>query len=575
VVGKLPALHSRRSILISLALLFAAVFFLPYLSPVPSAISLSCLFGYDNRTAFQLFAFGSLLFALLVRQYLREIDATDESLGLPSLFLSLAVALAGCAIRILPISRHLIGGEAAYALNRIQMLASGHRPYLDFEFAYGPANLYIPVLLARLPRSSVIGAYYLWWIIQWMAGTAMLWVTIRLIALPLPRRRLLFWLIFAIQLPGILYEGTAYTPTRTIGSAFFVVLVTSIWEKTRWPLTTAASAILCVALAFAISPDQGIAVCAGLLIWFVLLGTQRPSPFPLRAAVAFTCGAVLIGLICWRVGEFSTLIDFSGGAFAFPLLPSPTNIVILIAYVAAACVAVRALLARSFDSSVLPLFFAGFALLPAAMGRCDVGHILIASPAWLVGAAAIESRPSLRRWWSPLAILFVIAPILAVSLASCMSHLHQTFAPLSQRRSEPDPATFASAVGSCPVVYRTLNVAPKPSQTSLEDCLDTGRYDNMVNAFTPNAIDIMLRDLNRRPLQPLVLLDAPLARQIQPTEVSPNVLRLLEFSPWLPQPRNQPLTYQALIDSIERNYVPAPTPTGPFRVWYPKPPSVP
>jgi hypothetical protein len=572
MIGKMPALHSRRSILMALVLLFAVVFFLPYIFPVTPVVSISFLVGYNNRAAFLLLAFGSILVGILVRERFPEAEPADRPLGLSSLFAALTIALACCASRLFPISQHLIGLEAAYAINRVQMLASGYRPYIDFEFAYGPAHLYMPILLSHLTHSSVVRGYYLWWIIQWIAGTAMVWGAIRLIDLPLPRRRLIFWLIFAIQLPGIINEGTAYTPTRTIGPAFLIVLVASLWRRQDKPILIAGIAILCVVLAFAISPEQGAAVFAGLLVWFVLLATLSTNPFPPKATAIFTCGAVIVGIFCWHIGEFSTLKAFSAGGFAFPLLPSPTNIVILAAYVAAACIAVHSLLARGFDSVVVPLFLAGFALLPAALGRSDVGHLLMASPAWLIGVAAIESRPSLRKWWSPLAALFVIAPILVISLFLCVVHRHQSLSGLSQRApaTPNDPAIFAHGAGPCPIIYRTLNVSPKPTETSMHDCLDTGRYYLMVNALTPEAKDVMLRDLERRPLHPLVLLDATLADQFKPKEVNVTILHLLEFSPWVPQPRNQPLASKDLIEFIERNYTPASTPIGGFRIWYPK-----
>jgi hypothetical protein len=451
------------------------------------------------------------------------------------------------------------------------MLAAGHRPYIDFEFAYGPAHLYIPVLLSHLAQGSVVRGYYLWWIMQWIAGTAMAWGAVRLVDLPLSRRRLTFWLIFAIQLPGILDEGTAYTPTRAIGPAFFIVLVASLWRHQAKPIAVAGTAILCGALAFAISPEQGIAIFAGLLVWFVLLATQYPNRFAPMAAAVFACGAAIVGAFYWHVGEFSTLKAFSAGAFAYPLLPSPTNIVILMAYVAAACIGVRSILARSFDSVVMPLFLTGFALLPAAMGRCDVGHLLVASPALLLGAAAIESRPSLRKWWSPLAVLLIVAPVLTTSFFLNLGQRNRALS-AAQRAvaTSNDPAIFAST-GTCPVIYRTLNVAPRPTETSAQDCLDTGRYDLMANALTPKTMDDMFGELERRPLHPLVLLDVPLAGQFRPREVNVAILHLLEFSPWVPPSRNQPLTSTDLIEFIERNYTPASTPTGGFRIWYPRP----
>ena len=402
VTGRFPTLDSRSSIAAALFLLLVAVFSLPYLVPVAPSVSLSYLVGYSNHAAFLLLSLGSVVFAVLCRKRFAGSISADQSLGLPSLVLALFVAMACCAYRLLPLAHHQIGGEAAYTLNRIQMLLQGLRPYRDFEFAYGPAHLYIPVLSMRLAHGSVIYGYYAWWILQWLAGTAMFWIAMRLLQLPLPHRRVVFWIVFATQLPSMIAEGTAYTPTRTIGSAFFVVLVASLVNRGKRSLIIAITAILCVAAALSISPEQGITVFAGLLVWFLVLISTRQGALTVRDTGIFLAGTALVLLCFWRLGEFSTLLVFSRGVYSFPLLPSPTNLLILTCYVVAACTGVHALLARRFDSVALPMFFTGFALLPAAMGRCDYGHLLMAAPALLLGVAAIDARPHLRSGGRPL-----------------------------------------------------------------------------------------------------------------------------------------------------------------------------
>jgi hypothetical protein len=564
-------LRSRRSIAAALFLLLAAVFFLPYLVPVAPSVSVSYLVGYNNRAAFLLFSLGSVLFALLCRKPFAESESVDQPLGLPSLLIALAVTLASCAWRLLPFARHQIGGEALYTLNRIQMLLQGLRPYRDFEFAYGPAHLYIPVLIMRLTHGSIIHGYYAWWLLQWLFGIAMLWTAVRLFHLPLPHRRIIFWMLFVLAFPGMGAEGTAYTPTRIIGSAFFVILVASLCHRAKHSILIATTAILCVAAALSISPEQGIAVCAGLLAWFLLLITTGQDVFTIRDLSFFLLGTALVLLGCWRMGEFSTLLVFSHGAYSFPLLPSPYNIVILTCYVAAACAGVHALLARRFNSVALPMFLTGFALLPVAMGRCDYGHLLMAAPILLLGVAAIDARPALRIWWSPLAIvLVIIAPNVVVPFY--LSHLQKRpetlISPKRLAAYRSDPALLA--YHPCPILYRTVNVAPKAFETAAQDCLDTGRYYVTTNALTPQTVDIMIRDLDRRPLHPLVLRDLPLDEQLEPIADKLPDLHLLELSPWVPRPRNPPFTYQKLQTYIEQNYIPSRTHIDGFRIWYPR-----
>jgi len=423
----------------------------------------------------------------------------------------------------------------------------------------------------RLTHGSVIHGYYAWWILQWLVGTAMLWVAVRLLQLPLPHRRIVFWIVFAMQLPGMISEGTAYTPTRSIGSAFFVILVASLLNRGKKPLLIAVTAILSVAAALSISPEQGIAVVAGLLVWSLLLFSTNQGGLTVRDASIFLVGTAIVLFCFWRLGEFSTLLVFSQGAYAFPLLPSPTNILILTCYVAAACAGVHALFVRRFDSVALPMFFTGFALLPAAMGRCDYGHLLMATPALLLGVAAIDARPALRMSWSPLAIALVAIPAVTVPFYLRYQQLRPPTGVSAKLMAiySSDPAVFAHH--PCPVMYRTVNIDPKVFETAAQDCLDTGRYWAMIDTFTPGTVDTMLRDLDRRPLHPLVLRDMPLAEQLQPSDASLPDLYILELSPWLPHPRNPPFTYQKLQTYIERNYTPSRTPVAGFRIWYPRP----
>jgi hypothetical protein len=566
-----PVSNSRGTILTALAALLAAVFFIPYFLPVAPTVSLSFLVGYNNRAAVLLFVAGSILFGILVAKDLPDAEPNDQRLGRFSPVAASIIALLSCTWRLLPTAKHVVGSESAYTLNRVQMLASNLRPYIDFEYAYGPSHLYLPVLFAHMARCSVVRGYYLWWILQWLLGTVMLWAAIRLFDLPVPRRRILFWLLFILQLPAVRDEGAAYTPTRGFGAAFFVVAVAYFWNRAQRPIATALTALVCVSLAFAISPEQGIAVFIGLLGWFLLLAFQKSCCFSAHAAILYASGGAIIAIACWRLGEFNTLLEFSSGAFCFPLLPSPANIIILTSYVVAACIAVQYLLAGRFNSVVVPLFFAGYTLLPAALGRCDIGHLMIASPALLLGIATIESRPCIRRWWSPFAVVFVFVPVLGLALIRALADDRAKLTSSQKTATlQSDPAILsAGAAAPCRVIYRALTVAPKPNETNKATCLDTGYYFLMDNALTPRALESMVSEVEQQPLQPLVLRDQPLAIQFGPREVNVDVLYLLELSLWSPRPRNQPFTNSKLVNTIKRNYTPDLTPIDGFRIWRP------
>ena len=178
-LGRAPILVRPSSKVAFLIVIAACVFFLPYLVPVAPSVSMSYLTGFSNRTAALLFACGCVLFALLTRGEIAAFTDKNTSLGRSHLYAALAIAALGCSLSLYPVSTLPHGTEAAYNINRLQMLLAGGRPYRDFEFAYGAAHLYAPWLFAKTLRLSTFAAYYTWWVLEWFVGTAMAWYSIR------------------------------------------------------------------------------------------------------------------------------------------------------------------------------------------------------------------------------------------------------------------------------------------------------------------------------------------------------------------------------------------------------------
>jgi hypothetical protein len=176
----------------------------------------------------------------------------------------------------------------------------------------------------------------------------------------------------------------------------------------------------------------------------------------------------------------------------------------------------------------------------------------------------------MRIWWSPLAVLLIVIPTVAAPFQLQHGPFRAQTAVSAKRAAiyASDPAVFAQR--PCPVIYRTLTVAPNAFETAAQDCLDTGHYDSTIGAFMPQSVDIMLRDLDRRPLHPLVFHDLPLAEELKPMDEKLTDLHGSELSPWLPPVRNPRFTYQKLVAYVEHNYTPSRIPVNGFRIWYPK-----
>src|SRR3569833_1389209 len=169
---------TRRWFIPYVLIALAAIFYLPRLFP-PSAPSASdsYLFGYNNRIGIILLLFFVALGVILTRGF--NLDHTRQRYQhrpLPRWVLpgSLFLVAVGCAAMYLVAGRYHGFGESFYLIDRITLLAEGRVPYRDFEFVYGPAQLYGPLLLHKLLHLGIADAYYLFWALSYLLGAWLL-----------------------------------------------------------------------------------------------------------------------------------------------------------------------------------------------------------------------------------------------------------------------------------------------------------------------------------------------------------------------------------------------------------------
>ena len=575
----------KTAFLLVLAML---VFLVPYVVPVGQSIALSYVVGFSNRAAVVLFVFGAVAFAVLSKGELEAATNADKPLAVSHLFAGSALTLGMCVLRI----GYKGGpfGEALYNINRLQLLASDLRPFRDFEYPYGPLQIYAPLWIARLLHLTMPAGYLAWWTAEWVLGVAMLWVILHLLDMPITRRGLVFWALFAWQIfSGFLLEGIQYTPVRMIGSAFFLVAVHAAWTRWRRPFLTVVLALAALTFELGISPEQAVGVCVGLSGWLLLLAIRRQTRFPSFAALLLCVGSALLFGVGIHFGLFISMFDFAGGAYAIPLLPAPGVLLILFAYVVAACATVRELRRSRFEALAIPMTLGGFAMLPAAMGRCDLGHLQIAAGAFLFGVGTIESLPTVRRWWSPLTVAVILLPVCVASVTpKIKKHLQPAMAgrvtgaigsaaqtpratvsrELPELESSP---LFPQMHPPCAVVYRTPNIVQKYDRSPLDLCLETGYYAGFTDILTSADIAKKIAELDQAPHRPLLLFDRPLPESMAAGEQSVSEAQNFLYPDFLlPRARNRPLTYAAIIAYIEQNYVPDAEAQGGFRVWRPR-----
>ncbi len=576
-----------------LALLAAAVFLLPYHVPVAPSISLSYVLQYNNRAALLLFTAGTLLYAALTGGAMGRADDKDRPLRWPHLAVALPVILlltGGQALRSLSKSA---GVESLYAINRTVLLTDGVTPFTGFSYTYGPLELYPPLWLHQLTGRPITTTYYVWLMLQWLLGTAMLWFTVRHLPFRIRWRPLLFWVLLELCLITMPSDGTTYNPVRLVGTAFAAVALARAYK--RWDIwRTVTIAFALIAINTAISVDLGLAIAAGTLLWFALLRWKREiTAAPLLLLAAAVAVLLLLGKLD---GWFIAASMFGAGAYNLPLLPTVHVALTLFVYVAAACAAAFTWRQRDYTSTVLPMALIGLAGLPGAFGRTDEIHLRMSSAAFLLGLAYVQQQVLARRMWTAIATVSYLLPMtLAVAQESrhqasialhTLAHPRVTHPFAIAMQGEPSmdgmakdhgwPLFFATTQAPlvlhapCPVVYFAPTLTPPRGVSPATVCVDTGQFKVAGNLFTTRAIQLKADELlaNRRPL---LLLDTTLEAQLPTIEDDPGILPRVQGPSFLhPAVKRTALTYGLLVDTIRANYVPDATAENGFRVWRPK-----
>ena len=577
-------------------LILAAIVSVPYLIPAPFSISRSYITGFSNRTAVLLLLLGTALFAAFTRGSIAATDTRDSRLGWRVLLLALLVTLADCLHYCKLRSLRLPGGEADYFLNRLQMLASGLIPYRQFEFVYGPLLLY-PVLWAqRLLHLSSSQAYVVTWLVFWQIGVVMVWVVVRGIDIPIPSRRIVFGFLVLAQLAQAGYGGLSYTPFRAYFAAFCIIITCRMWTRFRQPWILAFCSIASVGLAICCSMDQAVAVVVGLFAWMLLLTLSQEKQLPRTTFILIGLATVACFLWASTIGLLEPLRSFGGGGYAYPVLPSPAILLTLFAYMVSGCLFYRIMRTRSLPASAsgldpaisspaqsitVALTMAGCAMIPSALGRCDVLHIEAATPAFVMGVAAIATMPALRRWWFPLGLVCLV--LVPLNMGRIVTQLGL------RTDGTPDPALAAQGFTTplpdnqwyvsltrvsandlpCDRQYFSPSLMPVPTERFRPSCLDTGYYLGFTDVITPSAIERKIAELRNRPSMPLLLENIPLEAQLPRQLATTESLYGESESFWVPPIRHAPLTYAPIIDYIREHYVPGPEQAhGRLRIWY-------
>ena len=313
-------------------------------------------------------------------------------------------------------------GESGYFLTRLDLMFLGHLPYRDFDFGYGPAMLYLPFALHQWTGLALDTAHILNVVLFGIAGFLVLYRILCRLDLPFS------WsigLVVAIGVTGFnISLAPIYTPLRFLWAAFSVLEIDLALSKPSCGRLrgSAVPALYCLA-GFLISPDTGLQTTFAASAYIAWSSACRR-----RSDAVLLAGPVLVvTAISTALGPeyFKYVFCFGGGFMNLPIPPAPY----ILALALAACWVLPILAFRSLRAAVAgrPVAAAltgalGLAL-PAALGRCDPGHVFWNGlPLFLIAAAMAVRRAR------PRALFLVCALVLSVTVLASNRHYKALFA---------------------------------------------------------------------------------------------------------------------------------------------------
>ncbi len=622
----LPASRATRPWLVPLLLLLPAVIFiLPFFVPVAPTFSESFLFGFNNRAALVLFLAVFALLAILTHRRLlprTTLDAPllpDTSLQPSRRALLIALFLATLVSLLLFIAVRPAHGtvESVYFLNRIGLLDQGFRPFRDFEFTYGPLQLYLPWLTARLLHLSLTDAYLLVWLLSTNLGLIALWTAIRLLDLPGRGKPAAFALLALFLSSEIASTGLNYNPLRYAAPIACLLLLERLDRlnlNARLDVHTRRSSYQTILLAalftaglLGLSPEIGLVFPIAILVFLPARRLVLHQPIAaFTTALAIPLAVIL--LLADRLHLFDTMRNFSAGSFNLPVLPGPHILLLL------SVTAVVTLYLASPDHTarlsgpvgLLALFSLG--MLPGALGRCDWAHVLGYELGLFLAALLLLAPVTATRRLSHAALLLVFLPMFAGTLLGTVAMVlkvqlypmlaagepthplarllvtrTETYLRHSFSAAEADrkiariravarlPSTDPHALfpNASPILYAPFSYSPQRIANVQSPTLREGRFMATLNLFSPAQVTAKIDEMRDHPEQDLILSADGLA-QCAPVQANPAVLRALFQLPIAPAPRHQSTLTVPICTYIQTHYrlITPPRPeTADYGLW--------
>lgn len=550
------------------ALLIVAT--VPYWVPVRPAVSDSYIFGYNNRAGIALFVLLAMLGAAWTREKkLPQASAIARGMSRWLMWGGTALALALSAF-MYRLTAPLGGfAEGVYFLQRLHLLAAGRVPYRDFEYAYGVAFLYGPLWASKILHTRLETGYYVVWMAGVALGVGMLFETVRLAGDQREDRAGVFAMLYAISLLGILTTGPNYLLLRFIAAVYFAVLVYRVRQREHGRWFSSLLVLISTAVLLVISPEMAVAFSVASVA-YMAMNFRVTEKGPVIALCGMVCG--LAALFAWAnsLGVFATMRAFSSGGNNFPIYIAPAIAICFAAVWTALVYFGQRFRGGDRENVFLYLIAIAIVLLPAALGRCDPGHIFLYEMGLLLTVALILSRSLRIRLWLRVAVALYL---LVVSLPALrVDYLPFTAKAAAQSQSPAMQKYAAWVLGKDQVAtIRRDRVAPRLDAANDQylapfsyvpngeaayesSSLEYGYSYGMTNVLTPESVRLKLEEIEANPDAPLLLPRQWVSYCVRTADNSRELLSGLFGVPYIKEPVHEMNLYMPVCDSIRASY---------------------
>jgi hypothetical protein len=504
----------RRLFFVYLVCSLTAIFYLPTLVPTRPSTSMSYVFGYNNSAGILLLLVFVAIGAIWTkgRNLPLSTAGASQPVSLKILIVALIAILCGCVAMYVFAGRFGGFGESSYEIDRIWLASHGKIPYVDFEWPFGVALLYCPLLLQHLLPITLVQTYYLFWTLCTLMGTVLLFLVVNRIDYPTNSKKTIFLLFFVSGFFAILCMGTHYTALRYDAPLYFILVVHSLLKGpgARSQVFAAVAAVGFTIILLLISPEIAIAHAFACLCLFALFA-MRPNDRSIKSPTVLLLSLFLVFFAASKFHEFDTVKSSGGGADSFPIAFTPHILFFISALFVCACYVFRRFSDPDINDNTIGLIAYSVPMLAAALGRCDTGHVASNGTAiFLVSMFYLSNNKiAWTRQKTAFVTILIVLPALAVTVLYSRSIQKVWSADfIANGQTSPDKIDLATLYPS----WHGLFLAPfgyKPNGIGsyMSDRIDYGHFEGFENANTSDAINQKLAEVRNHPEEALLLPD--------------------------------------------------------------------